>query len=396
MGYYYKDDEDEYENNRGGSGRVAGAVAVVSGAILAILLIVLATNNTNGGRNNFSNSQMLAKESPSSAQTAIDIAKNYTDANGNKDIEKLYKDDLLRAEDLDFWNMYDKDGSQLVVSDRPSEEPEPSADADTILEDREILESEDATPSVDSPSDGPKLNEKGLIDGVKENTLDFTNVKIVNDKLHYSINDNEISKMGVDISAASGIVDFRVLKDNGIDFVMLKAGSRGYDSGLLSEDANFEQNIKAATEAGLEVGAYFSSRAITETEAVSEADFCVTIISDYNLKYPIAFCFEGEQFDTSRTDYMNNDERTKVVLAFLEQIENRGYTPIIFASEDYILNEINPEQVLLDYDVLLKDSKSIPTYPYQFKMWEYKNNIPISGVEKTASYVVSFIDYAFR
>lgn len=390
MSQNYQDDDEFNSSHRSFSGPVLVAIGVVSGLILVILLLVLATNNTNSGKNNLKNTQMKNPQSTEAPQTAEDVARSYTDAYGNKDIEALYRDGKLRADDLDFWNMYG-DKSSVIKSQDVESTPK------ALEEESEEEESLKSTPDADetpTPSATPEVEE--LIEDIKLNTLDYTNLKTVNQRMHYYVNGNEISKLGVVISEDSGIVDFQALKSNEIDFVMIKVGSRGYDSGVISLDSNFLQNIKAADEAGVKVGLYFSSRAVTVQEAIDEANYCIDQASGYKISYPIAFEFEGKLFDETRTDFLDEDGLTKMADAFLKQVEGRGYEAILAGNEDYLLKETKPEKLLHDFSVCLDDQGSMPTFPYQFKMWKYLTNVSVPGVEKPASYIISFVDYAGR
>lgn len=387
MGYYYHDDDDEFNNShRSFSLPVVVTTAAVSGVILIILLIVLATNNTNSGKNNLKNTQMKAKLNEADATPGISYD---LERNGNESIDELYKEGKLRAEDLDFWNMYGNETFDYTVSTPApvdgEDEDDPSATADP---------SSTATPDV-TPTGSPDPADE-LIEGVKENNVDFTKLQVIDNKMSYLQNGEKVSKLGVMISQDNGVVDFNTLKDNGIDFVMIKVGQRGYDSGVIKPDTNFERNIKAADEADMPMGLYFCSRAVTEKEAKEEADYCTSAAYSYSVKYPIAFVFEGELIDDSRTDILEKDDKTKMAVSFMDQVRFEGYTPILFGSEDYLLNQIEPEKILKDTDVMLNEQSLLPTYPYQFKMWRYILNQTVPGIERGGDYIISFADYAGR
>ena len=72
---------------------------------------------------------------------------------------------------------------------------------------------------------------------------------------------------GVDVSSYQGNVDWPAVKAAGADFAMLRVGFRGYGTGALVEDNAFAQNAADAAKAGLTVGVYFYSQAVTEEEA---------------------------------------------------------------------------------------------------------------------------------
>ena len=84
---------------------------------------------------------------------------------------------------------------------------------------------------------------------------------------------------GIDVSKYQGNIDWNKVRDDGIEFVIIRAGYRGYGSGVLVEDPKFRQNIEGATAAGLKVGVYFFSQAITTEDSVEEASLCLQAVS---------------------------------------------------------------------------------------------------------------------
>ena len=106
------------------------------------------------------------------------------------------------------------------------------------------------------------------------------------------------------------------LKEDGIDFVMLHLGSRGYETGRLSLDESFVGNITAAQEADLMVGVVFSSQAIDVEEAVEEAEYVITNLIPYHITYPVAFEMKYAANDKSRIDNLTADEKSQIAEAF--------------------------------------------------------------------------------
>jgi hypothetical protein len=84
------------------------------------------------------------------------------------------------------------------------------------------------------------------------------------------------TRLGVDVSSYQGDIDWARVKADGVDFAILRVGGRGYTEGGLYADTKFEQNLQGALDAGLEVGVYFFSQAITVKEAEEEARFVLT------------------------------------------------------------------------------------------------------------------------
>lgn len=94
---------------------------------------------------------------------------------------------------------------------------------------------------------------------------------------------------GVDVSKFQGNIDWQKVKNDGIDFAIIRVGLRGYGkSGEIYEDDNARKNIEKALAAGLRVGVYFFSQAITVEEAVEEAEFVLDFI---RLQHHFPCCF---------------------------------------------------------------------------------------------------------
>ncbi|MCR4788365.1 MAG: hypothetical protein K5888_07255 [Lachnospiraceae bacterium] len=382
MGKRKYNDDDFNNEHHAFSFPVMVTTAIVSGVILVILLVVLATNKTNSGRYNRKNTQLLNQMQATPESGAVTEAYD----NGEKDIEKLYEEGKLRAEDLDIWDMYSDDPNGGIPNPDASENtPEPSATPGE----------EEASPSP-SHSPGSILEGYELVDGINTNTVDFKALKLVDNKMSYSVNGRKVSQLGAMISADNGNIDFYTLKSNGVSFVMIKVGSRGYDSGIINEDVNFEQNIKGATEAGLGIGLYFESRAVNVREAIEEADFVASRAYDYRITYPVAYVFGGKIFDSTRTDSLSEKQLTEIADTFLAQVKLNGYTPILYGTGKFLLYDIDEKTLLRLYDVFLSDDDPVSEFPYQFKLWRYTSDVSIKGMEKPGDYVMSLVDYAGR
>lgn len=162
---------------------------------------------------------------------------------------------------------------------------------------------------------------------------------------------------------------------------------------MVSLDENFVANITAAQSAGLEVGVYFFSQAVSVEEAVEEAQFVISNLVPYRITYPVAFDMEYIVNDEARIDILDKDKKSQIAEAFLSTIEKEGYRTILYGSKNWLLGELMPDKLLKDYDVWLNDQSPVPDYPYQFKMWKYASGQIVTGVEGMASYTISFVDY---
>ena len=138
--------------------------------------------------------------------------------------------------------------------------------------------------------------------------------------------------IGVDVSEHQGDIDWQAVADTGVEFAMLRVGYRGMTEGGLNVDSTFEQNYQGATAAGLKVGVYFFSQAITQEEAREEANFVLQTLNGRELAYPVVFDWEtpipSEELPAEdlRAYDISGEEVTRFALAFCQQMEKNGYT----------------------------------------------------------------------
>ena len=121
------------------------------------------------------------------------------------------------------------------------------------------------------------------------------------------------------------------MASSGISFAIIRVGYRGASTGALIEDPYFKKNIAGATRAGIKVGVYFFTQAINEAEAVEEASMALSLVSGYNLSYPIFI--DTESASNGRANGLDVGTRTAVVNAFCKTIANSGHRAGIYASK---------------------------------------------------------------
>lgn len=126
--------------------------------------------------------------------------------------------------------------------------------------------------------------------------------------------------LGIDVSKWQKEIDWDKVKNEGVDFAIIRCGYRGSVTGSLVEDPYFEQNIKGARAAGIKVGVYFFTQAVNEVEAVEEASMVISLVRDYELQYPVFIDTEGAG-GNGRADSLNVEERTAVCEAFCTTVK---------------------------------------------------------------------------
>ena len=199
---------------------------------------------------------------------------------------------------------------------------------------------------------------------------------------------------GIDVSVFQGDIDWDAVKNDGIDFVMLRAGFRGYGAkGIMGEDANFHKNYEGAKKAGLKVGVYFFSQALNETEAREEAEFVLNAIKEYPIDYPVAFDWEFVRNDDARTNGMSSESVTACAKAFCEVIAQAGYTPLIYfnCETGYFNSDLS---LVKDVGFWLAEYYDTPSFYYNYKMWQYTKTGTVAGINGAVDLNISVVDFS--
>lgn len=198
-------------------------------------------------------------------------------------------------------------------------------------------------------------------------------------------------RIGVDVSAHQGEIDWQAVRQAGVEFAMIRVGYRGYDQGGTYVDEYFEANITGALEAGLEVGVYFYSQAISVEEALEEAELVLDEIQDYPLTYPVVFDWEciGE---AARTWDVDSRTVTDCTMAFCDAVEQAGYIPGFYFNQSMSRTTFRLRE-LQDYDFWLAQYNDAMTFRYDVALWQYTNEGTVPGITGSVDLNLSFRDY---
>ncbi|MDE7354287.1 MAG: glycoside hydrolase family 25 protein [Acetatifactor sp.] len=359
---------EDYDDHSSMTPTVVMTIVAVTAFVGAILIMVLLMNNDTKSGNR--REQLASEEVQGSSPVVM-----------APDIDELLTGSTLLPEDLDFWDKYP-----------PKEPEEPPAETPPP---QEAVENDPATDGKHTLVQYSNGKEEWVLISpyLPKHEYDFTRLVCQSDLMKYYVDGKQTSYVGVDISKTQDYVDFVKVKKAGINFVMLRAGARGYGTGQLIVDDYFNDNLKRATDAGLEVGVYFFSQAITKEEAVEEANMVLQNLGDYQISYPIAFDMEFIENDTARIDSLSKTEKTAIAKAFLDTIAAAGYKTMLYGNKEWLIKEIDMSK-LTAFDVWLSQQTDVPDYPYQFTMWQYSTQGSVDGIAGPVNMNISFIDYS--
>ena len=209
--------------------------------------------------------------------------------------------------------------------------------------------------------------------------------------------ENCVKVHGIDVSEFQDEIKWKKVKSGEADFVFIRAGYRKSDTGELVEDAGFEENMKKAKKAGLMVGAYIFSQALTPEEAVEEADYLLGLVKPYDIDLPLVIDYEfieggrlaqkvqaGEM--PAASDYHD------IVVAFGDEIDAAGYESAVYANYDMLTNYMD--------STLLDDMMFIWAAQYggecrvegNYMFWQCAEDARVGGIDGDVDHDIWYID----
>lgn len=356
--------QDDFEDRSGMTPTVVMTIIAVTVFVAVILMLVLLLND---------------RKRPGRPEQSTGESQEFTSPVITSEPLEIGSGSGLHPDSLDFWDKYPEKESSSET-EQSSQQAEEKNDPAT-----------DGKHTLVTYTDGSE--EWVLISPyLPKHEYDFTKMVCQSGLMKYYENGKQISYVGVDVSKNQDYIDFIKVKKAGISFVMIRAGARGYGTGQLIVDEYFSDNLKRATDAGLAVGVYFYSQAVTEEEAIEEANLVLQNLGEYTIAYPIAFEMELITNDTARTDGLRKADRTKIAKAFLDTVAAAGYKTALYGNKQWLIKEIDMSK-LTAYDVWLTQPGDIPDYPYKFTMWQYNTKGQVDGISGYVNLNISFIDY---
>ncbi|MBD5549982.1 MAG: hypothetical protein HDQ96_02225 [Lachnospiraceae bacterium] len=213
-----------------------------------------------------------------------------------------------------------------------------------------------------------------------------------NGLVSYQKDGEVLTQKGIDVSKYQGEIDWAAVKDDGIDYAIIRVGIRGYSEGGIMEDEFFRQNIEGAIANEIPVGVYFFTQALNEEEALEEAQFVIEMLQGYSLTYPVYLDIEDVRKDSCRTNNLTAEERTDNAKVFLEAIKAAGYEPALYGNmKSYLL--MLDLSALEEYDKWFAGYTLPIYYPYEYKMLQYSEKGRVAGVSGQVDVNICFKDY---
>lgn len=217
-----------------------------------------------------------------------------------------------------------------------------------------------------------------------------------NNEYQYYENGELVTHKGIDVSSYQGAIDWQQVAGDGVEFAIIRLGIRGYGSeGKLVLDEYFVRNIEGATAAGIDVGVYFFTQALTPEEAREEAEFVIEALAPYNLQCTVVLDVEDVNASGARTNVLTMEQWTDNCIAFFDRIQEAGYKPMIYGN-------LKTFMLMLDLTRIEQYPKWFAAYtpyfyyPYAFSIWQYTDSARVAGITGEVDMNIGFYDFSLQ
>lgn len=190
---------------------------------------------------------------------------------------------------------------------------------------------------------------------------------------------------GIDVSSHSDKLDIKKLRDNNIEFVMIRAGFTDYNKNKSKNiDKNFYANYELFRKNKFKIGTYYTFLATNKEEAKEELDYFLNIIKDKVFEYPITIQIEDDHstiiYYPENQKTINNEFLISIVDYIYEKLDNMGYTILIRTYEDWhnsIFNKNTKYNFWVD---------NVKNYENEYLFYSKEDDIIYLDKDKTKDY----------
>ncbi|MBQ3560117.1 MAG: glycoside hydrolase family 25 [Agathobacter sp.] len=287
----------------------------------------------------------------------------------------------------EFTSSQESEFSEVIEDSEESEfgssETEVGAEPES---ESEIIEKEDPQSAVDGGMTSQEGADVDISDVVEQ----------------LPTNETQELTLGIDVARYQGTINWKKVAESGVDFAMVRVGYRTLKTGEIIADTNAKYNMQEATKYGIKIGAYFFSTAVTEEEAIEEANWVADYIAKYQITYPVVYNCEGYEDAENRQYALNKTQRTDLAIAFLDKIAERGYSPMFYASKNEMQGEAKWETSRLQnkYKIWVAQYPGVPypqteksSYSGKHDMWQYTNKGTVPGISKPVDMNVAYFGF---
>ena len=177
---------------------------------------------------------------------------------------------------------------------------------------------------------------------------------------------------GIDVSKYQGDINFKKIKDAGVQFSIIRIGYGQYES---QKDEKFEANYEGFKGVGIPVGVYLYSYALSVSDAKKEANTVLKWLNGRELNLPVYYDIE----DKTQVN-LGKNTLTSMCEAFCDEIEKAGYWAGIYANKYFFTTYLDYEKLQDKYTIWVAQYNDTNTYRGRYDMWQYTSSGKVNGI----------------
>lgn len=179
---------------------------------------------------------------------------------------------------------------------------------------------------------------------------------------------------GIDVSEFQGNIDWARVKNDGVEFAILKLGNI-YDAQSNYKDSKFDTNYKNAKAQGIKVGAYIYNYCNTIDTLKKGLEWAVEKLAGKKLDLPFYLDMEDKDIQGETVATLTNQCNE-----FAKYVKSKGYKAGVYANVNWLKNELNPDDFDKDISVWVAQYYKECQYKGDYDIWQYASDGNVSGI----------------
>jgi len=207
----------------------------------------------------------------------------------------------------------------------------------------------------------------------------------------------------IDVSEFQGSIDWGKVKADGIKAVIIRVGGRGGEKGNIYDDTRFFENMRGAYNAGLSVGIYFLTQAISAAEGKEEAEYTIRKWTESGIPISFPICIDSEDVSWKNPDgsigygrahsrKLSQARRTMAIQGFAEECKRQGFASMIYASTNWLYNQVDMNVLGPIMDIWVAQWSSSCDYRGKYIIWQYSNAGSVNGIKGNVDMDKCYVD----
>ena len=179
---------------------------------------------------------------------------------------------------------------------------------------------------------------------------------------------------GIDVSEFQGNIDWDKVKNDGVEFVVLKLGNI-YDYDENYKDSKFDTNYKNARAQGIKIGAYIYNYCNTVDTLKEGLKWAIEKLDGKKFDMPIYLDMEDKDIQGETTQTLTNQCNE-----FAKFVQEKGYKAGVYANVNWLKNELNPNDFDKKISVWVAQYYKECQYTGKYDIWQYASDGSVSGI----------------